>query len=126
MAIRVAPKNNLDQLTAQEQAVVLEFVKRVNEQLNGQLRSIILYGSRARGEADPDSDMDILIVLGDSPSTILEQVRAIRYEVMRHHRFRPHISLLLLSEQDWKELSKRSAGLKRSIEQEGIVLWPPT
>jgi len=126
MAIRVTPKNDLDQLPAQEQAVVLEFVKRVNEQLNGQLRSIILYGSRARGEADPDSDMDILIVLADSPSAILEQVRAIRYEVMRHHRFRPHISLLLLSEQDWKELSKRSAGLKRNIEQEGIVLWPPT
>jgi len=49
MAIRVTPKNDLDQLPAQEQAVVLEFVKRVNEQLNGQLRSIILYGSRARG-----------------------------------------------------------------------------
>ena len=124
--MQVGPKNNLDQLTVQEQEVVLEFVKRVNEQLNGQLQSIVLYGSRARGEAEPNSDMDILIVLRDSPPALLEQVRAIRYDVMRHHHFRPHISLLLLSEQDWKELPRRSAGLKHNIEQEGIVLWPST
>ena len=29
------------------------------------LRAVILYGSRARGDADPDSDVDVLIVLGE-------------------------------------------------------------
>jgi predicted nucleotidyltransferase len=122
----VESRDKLDQLTVQEQEVVLEFVRRVNEQLNGQLRSIILYGSRARGEAEADSDMDILVVVRDSRSAILERVRAIRYDIMDHYEFRPHISLLLLSEQDWEELPKHSAGLKRNIEQEGIVLWPLT
>jgi predicted nucleotidyltransferase len=29
--------------------------------------SLILFGSRARGEADPDSDMDVLVLLKTSP-----------------------------------------------------------
>lgn len=125
MVIQVESRNELNRLTDQEQKVVLEFTKRVTKRLDAQLQSIILYGSRARRNAEPDSDMDILIVVKDSLPSALEQVRAIRYEVMRQHQFRPLISLLLLSEQDWKDLAKRSAGLKHNIEREGIILWPP-
>lgn len=32
------------------------------------LVEIVLYGSRARGDADPDSDIDVLIVLRDQPT----------------------------------------------------------
>ncbi|MBN1937086.1 MAG: nucleotidyltransferase domain-containing protein [Anaerolineae bacterium] len=36
---------------------------RASQILGDQLESVILYGSRARGEAQPDSDVDILIVM---------------------------------------------------------------
>ena len=32
------------------------------------LEGVILFGSRARGEADPDSDVDVMVVLRDAPS----------------------------------------------------------
>lgn len=126
MVIQVERRNDLNQLTDNEQTVVHEFVESMYDALDGQLRSIVLYGSRARGNAEPDSDMDILVVLKDSLPSVLEQVRSIRYDVMQRHQFRPLISLLLLKEQDWDELSRHSAGLKHNIEREGIILWPPT
>jgi len=92
--------------------------------LPGAVRRIILFGSRARGDAGRSSDMDILVVLEDCHPSVMERARAARYEIMEKHAFRPLISLLLLSEQDWQTLPQRSAGLKQNIEQEGILLWP--
>lgn len=39
-------------------------------------RKIILFGSTARGEADPDSDLDLLLVLAHVGSRINEMRRA--------------------------------------------------
>ncbi len=92
--------------------------------LSGLIHRIVLFGSRARGDAGEDADMDVLIVLEDGRPPVLDQVRAVRYDVMQHHGFRPLISLLLLTERDWQELPRRSAGLKHNIEREGITIWP--
>ncbi len=44
-----------------------ELLKRVKSVLEGvfpqRLREVILYGSEARGEGDPDSDIDFLVLL---------------------------------------------------------------
>jgi predicted nucleotidyltransferase len=94
--------------------------------LPGLVRRIVLYGSRARGDFDPDSDMDVLVVLEEHSSSAIESARSARYEVMERRDFQPLISLLLLSEREWQELSQYSAGLKHAIEQEGLVIWPTT
>lgn len=43
-----------------------EFIKAVSEMFKERLHSIILYGSYARGDALPDSDVDILVTLDSS------------------------------------------------------------
>lgn len=44
---------------------------------------VILFGSHARGDADPDSDVDLLVVMPDdsNPPTSLDIRRAISYDV---------------------------------------------
>ena len=82
-----------------------------------------LYGSKAIGTDVSGSDLDVMIVLDEFSPAVVEKVRATRYKVMQHYQYRPLISLLLLSEEDWVSLSSRSAGLKQNIENEGITLW---
>ncbi len=38
-------------------------------------RKVILFGSHARGEARPDSDLDFLVVEREAPDTVAEMVR---------------------------------------------------
>lgn len=47
--------------------VILRELRRGMEQLYGdRLERLVLFGSRARGDADPDSDIDVLVVLKGS------------------------------------------------------------
>lgn len=46
-----------------------EYKRRVVAAFNGRVAKVVLYGSRARGEARPDSDWDIAVFLTDEPTS---------------------------------------------------------
>ncbi|MFQ5676297.1 MAG: nucleotidyltransferase domain-containing protein [bacterium] len=49
--------------TAQEKRVIDTFVQAVRDTVGERAKRIILYGSRARGDADVDSDFDFLVLI---------------------------------------------------------------
>lgn len=64
-------------LREEERRVIEHFVEALRERLGGRLRSVWLYGSRARGEEPgPESDVDLLVVsdggLNDDGSIVNE------------------------------------------------------
>jgi predicted nucleotidyltransferase len=48
------------------QAVLDNFKQGIQDIYGPRLKGLILYGSRARGDAEPDSDVDVVVVL-DGP-----------------------------------------------------------
>lgn len=99
------------------------FRKRLLEALPTQVCRILLFGSQARGDATPESDLDLLILVRDGSATVAERIHQIRYEVMEQHNFHPFLSLIILDEQRFAELKSQGSGFLRNIEQEGITLW---
>jgi predicted nucleotidyltransferase len=53
---------NAAQLSDSERRVVEHFASRLNDALGSDLRGLWLYGSRARGAAHPESDVDLLVI----------------------------------------------------------------
>jgi predicted nucleotidyltransferase len=53
---------NAAQLTESERRVVERFAARLDKELGGDLRALWLYGSRARGTAHPEPDVDLLAI----------------------------------------------------------------
>jgi uncharacterized protein len=53
----------IDSLLPQEQAALVDLQQRVHEALPALSMQWTLFGSRARGDADLDSDMDVLLDL---------------------------------------------------------------
>jgi hypothetical protein len=46
------------------------------------LKTIVLFGSRARGEARPESDHDLFVVIEDLPGDILDRNRLVRLPLL--------------------------------------------
>ncbi len=115
-------------LTRAEARAVAEFRARLKEILpNGELKSLILYGSKARGEARRGSDVDLLIVYdsahGEKKDAIRDAVDDIALETLeRDGKTILDIQPLVLTETEMKEDAALGMPLLQNVAREGIVL----
>ena len=100
------------------------FRQRLLEALPRQIQRVVLFGSRARGDATSDSDLDLLIVVDDDLPAVTERIRQIRYAVMEEHNFSPLLSLVILNQKQATQLEALGSGFIDTLEREGIALWP--
>jgi predicted nucleotidyltransferase len=80
---------------------------------------IILFGSYARGNSGPDSDLDILVVLKDIQSTRQESTRlrrSLRGLLMP-------VDILVATPEQLKKHQKTIGLIYRSLLEEGIVIY---
>lgn len=69
-----------------DQSEILGILEReLKSKLQGHLKKIILFGSRARGDHDPDSDYDVLVMLDDVSPAIKGMIYEIGGNVLYDH-----------------------------------------
>jgi predicted nucleotidyltransferase len=57
-----------------------QLTRELKQRYGDRLKKVVLFGSHARGEATPDSDMDILVVLNDLDGILKEARRLVPLE----------------------------------------------
>jgi len=90
----------------------------LEEIYSDRLKKLIVYGSQARGEARPDSDVDLMIVLGGKVRPDEEAQRTSRLVIRLASKHGVALSPLHLSEESFD----RDRLLPRAARQEGMVL----
>ena len=81
---------------------------------------LILFGSRARGDADPDSDLDVLTVLDDC---VTDPVRDFVSDCAWEAGYELGIVVVpvVFSRQEWEEGPERFSLLAQAVQAEGIL-----
>ena len=102
-------------------AAAEEFAQRVVHTLGDQVDSIVLYGSTARGEAGPESDIDILVV-GPNTTFFWNSVGEIAYDLTDEGDFSFILSEFLLDREQLMELGRIGTPFIRDVISEGEVI----
>jgi hypothetical protein len=98
-----------------------EFVSKITSLFPDQIVKVILFGSRAKGIAKPESDYDFLIVLRDKKRETIDEL----YNVVTDFliQYGVDISLKIYKEKDFLRWASIPTPFIASISTTGKELW---
>ena len=104
--------------------LLLRFRDELGRALGSNLEQMVLYGSQARGDETPESDVDVLVVLRDARPADREKIHQIAYRLMWDREFQPLITLNIIDGEYFHLLKEADSTYLRNIQSEGKPLWP--
>ncbi|MBN1961329.1 MAG: nucleotidyltransferase domain-containing protein [Deltaproteobacteria bacterium] len=107
-------------LTEAEAVALNDFVSAVRTSLGSLLQSIILFGSRARGQGHQESDLDIAIIVAAGGRLQRRLVQDLAFDI--HLRTGIDIAPLVIEEPYLNEMRLRERSLAYALDHEGILL----
>jgi predicted nucleotidyltransferase len=103
-----------------ERRALAEFAQWLRDRFGDRLRDLRLFGSRARGEGDEDSDLDVLTVVDDLTPAERRQVFEHTGDLLTAHDV--VVGGLTLSTAAWHDLRARELAIVREIDRDGVAL----
>ena len=107
--------------TESDIALALEALKNaLISRLGSSLVKVVLYGSRARGDYDEESDIDIAVIVDGLNRTLKRELIDLVADIELEYLV--PLSTLVLSSQSHKNLIQRERRIALDIEREGVPL----
>ena len=69
------------ELTVEEQAWLDTYREALNKNHPGAVQEMLLYGSKARGQAHAESDLDVLLIVKNGSAKLKRELRRIGYRL---------------------------------------------
>ena len=111
----------LSNLQPQEQKALMELVTCLRERFSDVIRHVLLFGSKVRGDSDPESDIDLLIVVEDYNWALEKEITRLTTET--DYAFGVVVSDHVISRARFHQMGARREPLYHSLEREGVDLW---
>ena len=107
-------------LTPQHAAALDTFAGAIRRLLGERLVALKLFGSHARGEAAPDSDLDVLVAVEEASPALENQILDLAFQVNLAHDV--YISPRVIARSVFADPVWRNTPFIRALETEGASL----
>jgi predicted nucleotidyltransferase len=105
-------------MTHQTDSIISQFNHEIRSRLGGQLKKVILFGSKARGDDVPGSDYDCLVVVDEVKPEVKDVIDEIAGEFLFEHN--AVFSIFPIAESVY--LQKLFDPFLKNIRKEGVAL----
>lgn len=105
-------------MNATEQHILKTFKSLLRTKVK--VHKLVLFGSRARGDADRFSDMDVLVVVETLDNTTEDTISDCAWEAGFEHGI--VVVPVAFSREEWEHGLERHSLLARAVEAEGIAV----
>jgi predicted nucleotidyltransferase len=109
-------------LAARERKAIQVFSHRLHERYPDEILQVTLFGSKARGDSGPSSDIDILITVREESWSLRGKISTLAADVSLEYDVL--IGPRVLGKERWERMKEHSFGLYKNIVAEGIPLAP--
>ena len=110
--------NRMLSLTTNEQAWLDEFRCQLRERFSGNVVDVIIFGSKARGDDGPDSDLDVLVVVREGDRHVKTEVRLLGHRLEAIWNAVP--SIMVYTSAEWQRLAGIGSTFYRAVMRDGV------
>jgi predicted nucleotidyltransferase len=114
------PVNSPKGLGPQQAAALQEFASAVRDCLGSRLIALKLFGSQVRGEAAPDSDLDVLVAVDEASPALENAILDLAFQVNLAHDV--YISPRVIARRVLEDPVWGSTPFIRTLQAEGAPL----
>ena len=107
-------------LSIKEKSVLRNFKTCLEQVLGGQLIELKLFGSKARGDDQPDSDMDVLVIVATDDWHIRDKVYDVATDVLL--QMDVCISPKVISKSRFVQLCKEGTSFIHNVSKDAITV----
>lgn len=107
-------------LTPKEKKVLQKFKQEVIKKFPNQILEVKIFGSKARGNAKVNSDIDALVITKTDDWHLSDKIGEIAYELLLESGI--YISTKVIGEKHFKYLIKLKAPFIRNVIKESFIL----
>jgi predicted nucleotidyltransferase len=105
-------------LTRADKRWLKEYRCQLAERFPGMIAQMLIYGSKARSEAGPDSDLDVLLIVRDRAATRKRDMRDVGYSLDPYGEVAP--SIMAYTEREWENRRRSGSPFRKSVERDKV------
>jgi len=117
-------KGLLEALEDRERQAVEEYLQRLLSEYGSHIREVILFGSKARGEGDSESDIDIMVLVDSDDWRLHKEMGNIGAEI--DLKYDVVLMDFFIGPKRFQVMQELKEPLYQEVKRDGIELWKST
>ena len=105
-------------LTQDEQAWLDVYREALDKKHPGAVHEMLIYGSKARGQAHAESDLDVLLVVKNESGKLKRELRRIGYLLAATADVLP--SILAYTQDEWESRRRSGSTFRKAVERDAV------
>ena len=126
VTVKTMRRNILRHLTRNERAALDHFVAQLYDEYADQIVRVVLFGSKARGDFDSESDLDVFVLVKSDDWRLHDQVATLSSPISL--KYNTLLSPKVVGPSLYRRMRRLRSFFLQNVSEEGVSLWtkPPT